>query len=299
MSALWRWPALAGGAAAPAAPLCYHRAIWGKVHGEASDYRWIARGEGFAQRCPDLAGALRLGAEDTPVTTPLWRRLPDRYLATAVYPSRARDSAGRMTVVEKQVVEWPASAAIPAVLAALALLPAVARFDDGDWWERRAQGDWTNPDYALPIDAADQPPVTVDVKVLEARIEDGLTALTEVTQPADLRAFYAQLLAGRFPARLGVSAPLSPTALAVLLLPLPRHWADRLSLAGGIAARHIATRDLMRNWDGFASDLPGAADTGDPGPEITTLAETLVAALRQRDPGCLQGQPGLSNADAP
>jgi len=288
MSTLWRWPALEGGAAAPAVPLCYRRAIWGKVHGEASDYRWIARSEGFAQGCPDLAGALRLGAEDTPVTAPLWRRLSDRYLATAVYPSRARDSAGRMTVVEKQVFEWQASPAVPATLAALALLPEVARLGDADWWDRRTQGHWSTPDYALPINAADQPSIDADANVLAVRVEDGLTALTGVTAPADLRAFYIQLLAGRFPARLRVSAPLSPTALAVLLLPLPRHWADRLSLAGGIAARHLAPRDLMRNWDGFGCDLPIAADTGDQGLAIAALADAMAEALLQRDPERLQ-----------
>jgi hypothetical protein len=265
----------------PAEALRYRRAIWGKVHGEASDYRWIARAGEFAQGAPDLAGALRLGAEDIPVSAPLWRRLPDRYLAVAVYPSRARDSAGRMTVIEKQVFEWPVSAAVPAALAALALLPEVARFDDTDWWERRGQGDWAAPDYALPIDAADQPPIDVDARVLDGRVQDGVAALTGVTAPADLRAFYVQLLAGRFPARLRVSSPLSPTALAVLLLPLPRYWADRLSLAGGIAARHIATRDLMRNWDGFASDLPSEADASDAGQEITELADTMAAALLQ------------------
>lgn len=288
MSDPWRWPALAGGSPPPAGSLCYRRGIWGKVHGEASDYRWIARGPGFADGCPDLAGALRLGVEDTPVTAPLWRRLPQRYLATAVYPSRARDSAGRMTVLEKQVCEWQAPAGVPAVIGALALLPAAARFQDSDWWERRAEGRWNLPDYSLPLDSAAHPSVSITADALEGQIEEGIAALTGVVARADLGAFYARLLAGRFPARLRAGAPLSAASLAVLLLPLPRRWADRLSLAGGLAARRIATRDLLRNWDAYADTLPFEDDRGDGDPQIEALAEAMVEALLQRDPGLIR-----------
>lgn len=284
MSALLpAWPALAGLTDPPATPITWTRGIWGKVHGAASDYRWIARGEGLGAGYGDseLAAALRLGAEDTPVSGGLWRCLPDGHLAGAVYPSRARDSAGRLTVIEKQVAQWSGGAALPAALAALVLLPAVAGHDDLDWWGASADRRWAEPWFALPL-----PGGTAGADGLAGAIVSGCADLIARTDPDALWRCYATLLAGRVPALLPTTGPLTPLALAALLLPLPRTWADRLSLAGAVAARTLDPWDLRRNWDLIASPMAGApTDPGDP--ELAALAVAIGAALRAADPGGL------------
>jgi len=77
----------------------------GKTPGTQLDYRWIARSAGFSDGCSALSGALRAGSEERAVSGHLWRRLPDRYVAVAVAPGRVRDGAGRLVVIEKQVLE--------------------------------------------------------------------------------------------------------------------------------------------------------------------------------------------------
>lgn len=285
MTALPLWPALQPEPGKLAEPLPdalpIRRGIWGKVPGEASDYRWISRSANFADGCPDLAGALRIGAEDTPVTAPLWRRLPDRLCAVAVYPSRAIDSAGRLTVIEKQVCEWLISPDIPAALAALTLLPAIARRGDQDWWSQRDQGHWHRGDYALPIDPADCAPIPVDAATLPERIDNAITDLLQATTTEQLQSFYATLLSGQFPAALPTPAPLPPEALAALLLPLPRTWADRLSIAGGLADRRPSRYDLIRNWDVAVTSSALRDSPPFSAPDASDMAKTLVETLRE------------------
>ncbi|MCB2261512.1 MAG: hypothetical protein LGR52_00985 [Candidatus Thiosymbion ectosymbiont of Robbea hypermnestra] len=287
MSDSLRWPALADFTGGPTTGC--RRGIWGKVQGEVSDYRWIARSKGFGADCPELAGALRIGNESVPVTGGLWRRLPDRWLACSVYPSRARDSAGRLAVVEKQVTEWRPPDAVPGVVGALILLPELARYDDRDWWDRRSQGSWQQPEYALDIADNDCPLVTGDPTMLPEHIERARTELVAAIDGDALRRFYARLLCGRFPVRLQRphdADPLPSAALAALLLPLPRPWADRLSLAGAVASHHIDPKDLVRNWDGYAA-ATGPDEDPDLDPVVVALADTMVAALLDDDPESL------------
>ena len=194
------WPALSGFGGAPDTPS--HRGIWGKVHGESSDYRWIARSAGFAQDCMAMAGALRIGDEEKAVTTTLWRSLSDRWLACSVYPSRARDSAGRLTVIEKQVAEWRPEPGIPAVVGALNLLPRIASRSDQDWWELAGQGRWEQPDYALTIPQSDCPRVCGNAADIHDLVEQARAALVVSFDRPQLERFYLRLLGGSLPAML-------------------------------------------------------------------------------------------------
>lgn len=291
------WPALS--AATPTAgPLTWQRGIWGKVHGAASDYRWIARGSGFGAGYGDaeLAAALRLGAEDRPVTGSLWRRLPEGHLACALYPSRARDSAGRLTVLEKQVADWrPGPDGLPAALAALALLPALASHDDRDWWDAGGDPRWALADFALGL--PDGAVTLPDAAVLDGWIRAGCAALAALTEPPDLAACYQTLLSGRVPALLPTAASLPPLALAVLLLPLPPVWAAGVSLAGELAARTPDPWDLRRNWDLIASPVLRPAPVADDDPDLATLAAAIAEALRTGNPdglGARYGALGIS-----
>ncbi len=272
------WPALARWDADRPASLAIRRGIWGKVHGASSGYRWIARSYGFATDCPDLAGALRIGAEDLAFSAPLWRRLPGRYLALWVYPSRARDSTGRQAILEKQVAEWLPVGGMPSAVAALVLLPALASRTDADWWQDSGDGDWGNPGFAVPLEPALNGPIRIDPDTLSSAIDGALDALARCVDAASLSAFYAALFASRLPARLQLTQPLPPAALAALLLPLPRDWADGLSLAGGLAARALDLHDLVLNWDGIAMSTEG-----DGGSQRWELAD-LVAQGVQPDP---------------
>ena len=53
-----------------------------------------------------------------------WRTLADQCFALVSYPSRAIDTAGRSSFLEKQVLAWRRPIGIPAALGALLLLQA-------------------------------------------------------------------------------------------------------------------------------------------------------------------------------
>lgn len=282
------WPALKSAAPWLGQRLATRRGIWGKVQGASSDYRWIARSQGFGQGSPDLARGIRIGSEDLPVRASLWRRLADRHLAVSVYPSRARDSAGRPAVIEKQVLEWRTTGGIPACAAALALIQAIAAHDDSDWWLRQGDAPWHDPDHALIIPDTACPSPRLDATALDEWIATALAAIRTLVPPGALRAFYSDLLAADPPpAHLSVPDPLPPLGIAALLLPLPRGWAERVSIAGGIAGRRLEPADLADQWDAVATPhqpihQPMHSDTG-----IEALAEAICEALTSADPSRL------------
>lgn len=287
---LGAWPALEGWTvgAAPAG-LRTERAVWGKVQGIGAGFRWIARSAGFGSEAPDLERRLRAGREDRPLRACAWRALPERSLAVVIYPSRARDAAGRGGFLERQVLEWRPLPGIPPALAALVLLPAAAGLDDAIWWGRQSVGPWEDPAFALPIAPADCPALDLDPERIASALERGIAELTGRVGPERLRDLYADLLAGIRPALLaGLDAPLGPEALAALLLPLPSALAGRLSLLGGLPGTRLEPADLADNWDlavgeGLRSDSPLATRHSSLDP-----AERLAAALLERDPGRLR-----------
>jgi hypothetical protein len=296
------WPAFAAAGGEPhladALPREVHtrRAVWGKVHGARTDYRWIARSAGLDRDGAGLEELIWAGDEEQPARASFWRAVGDRWLAVASYPSRAVDRAGRREFCEKQVLEWmPEGEAgpLPAAALALALLPRVEQLDDSIWWDRAALL-CDAPELVLPIPAAASPSLRLDAATLTSTVADGLAAFARAGAVADLRqplaAFYSALLGGAPLAPLhGLSRPLSAAALAALLLPLPRAIADRLSLAGWLFNAHADLARLSCNWGAVV--LPPSACAG------STPLPTSDDGLRLAD-ALLAGTPPAPRARA-
>jgi hypothetical protein len=284
------WPALGPTPVLPAT-LEYERAVWGKVHGESSDFRWIARSGGFDSGLAQLHDQLTFGVEDRPAVAQLWLG-GGRCLAVGFYRSRAVDSSSRRDSLEKQVLAWRRPPAQPAALGASVLLPHVAALDDEVWWGREANQDWSDPSFSLPIAPDQHRPLGVGEPELAAAIGSGVEALQAVPAQA-LAALYGHILSGRRPAFLpGLGQPLPPAALAALLLPLPRAIADRLSLAGWVPSGRVPLADLAARWDVVVlppdrMDLAAAAAAEDPQPSLAGHEErgwALARALLGNDP---------------
>jgi hypothetical protein len=271
------WPALPGGGPAPDR-LDVERAIRGKVHGAASDFRWIAATPGLDPQTlrPD---DLLLGSEDVPAKAVCWRASESGYCAVSCYPSRARDAAGRSGFLEKQVLAWSPGAEVPAALGALLLLPRAATFDDCDWWDQADDPSWSRPGFLLTLAA--EPPVAVEN--LETVIERGRAALREAVEETSLARLYSALLARRRDLAFlpGLERPLPPEALAVLLLPLPRDIADRLSIAGWDVSNRIDPEAFP--WDVLVCRQIPAAFRSELKPEITEAGRQAARELLERE----------------
>jgi hypothetical protein len=254
--ALSAWPALAGGSLPPR--ISYERGIWGKIASPLSSYRWIATSSAFPER---LDEQLLLGSEDTPRLATYWRNLGELCLAMVTYPSPATDAAVHSGFLEKQIFAWRRGP-LPATLGALTLLPRVAQTDSGIWRDRISSLTGEDP---LPLDPEDHEPFEISFDELEETVENGFSAIESTIQEEALARFYAHLLAGHRAVPLaGLTAPLGPEALAVLLLPLPREVADQLSLAGWLPSQRISSlADLQRCWNaalGGDAILPGSVE---------------------------------------
>lgn len=245
------WPALDLGGRELPAQITYERGIWGKMHGASTDFRWIATTPALVAPQKHLHREWSLGADDAPVQATLWRALGETFYAIGIYPSRAHDANGRSGFLERQVLEWKRPPDIPAALGALLLLPAVARLDGREWWNQRTDVRWSESDHVLDLPAA--APVAVSPAEIEAAVADGVRALAGVTTEDALADLYAALLSGSRGVRLkGLDAPLPPTAVAVLLLPLPRTIADTISVAGWLPSTWLSdsgAEEVRRNWD--------------------------------------------------
>lgn len=264
MRNLREWPALAG----PAWPdkLKYSRAVWGKVHGAASDYRWIALSAGLVPK-QNLHTQFAVGVEDLQEETLLWRNLDGRCHAVSCYPSRADDAAARGGFLEKQVLSWD-TASLPAALGALVLLPEAAKLTDDVWWDRYKNQRWSDPDFSLTIEPSRHEPLAVREEDLAAAVEQGIEEIRSAVGNVRLQALYATILSDRKPAFLpGLRQPLSAAALAALLLPLHRERADSLSLAAWLPSRRATPEELKALWHVVVLP-PGLAELAAGAPEI-------------------------------
>lgn len=285
------WPALDLGGQSFPLRIGYERGVWGKLHGARTDYRWIAVSAAFDPEAPSLERELQLGSEDIPQRAVHWRILGDRCLAVASYPSRATDAAGRTSFLEKQVLAWRRPTETPVALGALVLLPQAARADDQVWWERQTQSRWTNEDDTLSLPPVDHAPLPVSIADLEAAIARGVADLAAAVPEDALTDLYAHLLAGQRAIPLGLQEPLSPEALAVLLLPLPRALADTVSMAGWLPSQRIPDLDALRRcWSlvlgGTALPPPPAAT---PSAAQRQQARGLAQAILANDPALAGG----------
>lgn len=271
------WPALQFDPEALPPLVKYERAVWGKVHGAPTDFRWIARSRDFASGRSDLHAQINLGSEDLPERFQAWRNLGDRCYAVTVYPSRAADASGRRGFVEKQVLEWHRPPDVPAILGALLLLPHAARLTDEIWWNQYTGELWEQPDLFLPLDASDHEPLAFGKDALAAAIERGREELRGSLPSQSLEQLYDQLLANRQPALLsGLSRPLSAEALAALLLPLPREIADRISLAAWVPSQQQELVSLGSRWNVLVTtkELPSSAVASE---RARAMAKALTA----------------------
>lgn len=277
----WHWPALDLGHLPPPERLAAERAIWGKVHGAASDFRWIARSPGIDPQTRRLERELFLGSEDAPARATSWRALDEACCAVACYPSRAVDAALRSGFLEKQVLVWRPEGA-PAAVGALALLPQVAVGDDSAWWGASGDPGWDRPGFCLDLDA---PAPVVAARDLAAAIERGRAAIRETVEEGALAGLYSSLLAGRRPAFLsGLERPLPPEALAALLLPLPREIADRLSIAGWVVSLRLDPETLPRLWNVLVCNRIPAVFRAAPASERSERGRVAARALLEGDP---------------
>ncbi len=284
------WPALDLLGQQLPSELPYQRAVWGKVHGAATDYRWIAATGSFAQGQQGVERQLVLGTEDAPHKSQHWRTTGGVHYALQCYPSRAVDAAGRSGLLEKQVLEWRREPAVPAVLGSLALLPWIADWTDEVWWPARGEPRLLESDFTLELDAATCPPVPVSAEAVARAIASGIEQLQQLVSVEVLGELYARLLSGQRGVPLGgLEAPLAPEALAALALPLPRKLADRLSLAGWLPSTRVDPAALADSWDLVAAGDPDLVPAGDTAPDPGRLRRGLrmAKALFDRDPGRL------------
>lgn len=295
---LRRWPALSGLGELPES-LPVERAVWGKVHGQRSDFRWIARSPGFGDAGLSLEHEIALGTEDQPRDTVCWRSLDELRLAVHVYPSRARDGSGRTGFVEKQILLFRSRPSFPAALAAMTLLPRVGALGDEIWWAHHESTSWSELDFALELDAGASPPIAVTAQAAAAAIERGAQALSARVARRDLIAFYSDLVERRRPAPLrGLEAPLPPEALAALLLPLPPALAEATSLAGWLPSSRAAADELAARWDAVVVP-PGTLAAPAEGRRASPPAEELASALLEGDPDRLGRRPPTHRPGAP
>jgi hypothetical protein len=304
-----RWPALPDAPVALPEELAH--GVFGKVHGAASDFRWIARSEGLPE---DIKHEIVLGFEDAPRDGVAWRVLGRHAAAVHFYPSRARDAAGRSGMLEKYVVVWPLDDARIAALGALLLLPLVAAQGDELWWERAPGQPWSGLDFSLPLPrlhlptalalpGGASPTVPAWRERLEAHIRQGQADL-RVDGPDWLARVYATLLAGRRPVLLTPPRrrPLTPAALAALLLPLPHGSAARLSLCSWMPVARPTADTLGGRFDlVFGAFEPGLETRDqlppDPVRAGRDLAERLLAATENASPAPRPSAPATWSPD--
>lgn len=246
------WPALDAKGRELSGALTYERGIWGKAHDSAADYHWIALTPALEAPSRNVELELSLGAADVPRKhATFWRTIGDTSYAGVMYRSPSSDAAGRTGFLEKQVLEWK-HPDVPAAIGALLLLPVVEKLDSSEWWSKRTEVQWDERDDH-PIELAAGAPVPLTPAAIERAIADGIRALRSATNEDALSALYADVLAGRRATALADTADvLSASAVAALLLPLPRSLADQLSIVSWLPVSWLsdsAAESIRRCWD--------------------------------------------------
>jgi hypothetical protein len=235
---LWEWPALRGVDPREESRFNCRRGIYGKVDNAGTDFRWIAASDGFTRSKNELHKVFNPGSQGVP-RIPLWWRFEGRYYAASGYISAGRDHAGR-EYLETQILEWDGDA--PIALAALALLSGAAASSPVEWSAWKDDPNWADDGYVRTISSCQ---VKFAGTALEEAAERGLQDLRVFGERA-LREFYRALLSRRTPAFLtGLEKPLSPAALAALLLPFRKDECGAFSLAGW-------ETEEIAHWSGMA-----------------------------------------------
>lgn len=260
--------------------ISFERAIWGKVDGARSDFRWIARSSGFKGHLQHLERDLTIGLEEQPRKAPFWRwwNTSCCYYAVSCYESRARDADGRSGFMEKQIIEWRPEG-VPAMVGALYLLREAANFEDNLATTSALDTRWSDLTFSLPLESK---PCQVTSEGLQGLLEKGRQDLSRIPDRELAHFFYNLGATGQKAFAASPDGPLTPEALAVLLLPLDREKADRISLGAWIPSQKTDA-NALRNWDGLVCDpKQKPPSSGEPAPDIQlqNVARRQVQILR-------------------
>ncbi len=278
----WRlWPALEQVGRGRRWRLQCARAHWGGTKG-ADGTGWVEIGAGFDAESKRRAEALYLGDEDDPNDALIWHSTDGVHLAVQCRPTPADDGSVR-TLLERRVLEFRNPRKLPPALLAFAMLPEVQALGDD------AGG------------AASD--LFLDERALVDRIETGCRELGRVLSLEVLTEVYARLLSDqRYVVLPEPVEPLTPAAFAVLLLPLPRDLADRLSMLSRLPSRSIDSVRAMAvddhstvRWHllGLGNCPPDRlpAPTGVPDEASRRLAAALAHAVTSNDPTAVSKPP--------
>ncbi|MFH1468445.1 MAG: hypothetical protein ABIO70_28910 [Pseudomonadota bacterium] len=294
MSSLPEWPGL--GLFAGTGPLAFRRGVYGKAHGAPTDFRWLAASPGLLEGGDELDRASGIGPLDSGLhhRGSFWKGLGEgRFMAMTSYPSRARDADERPCPLERQVLVCTAGAdGFGSALAALLLLPwSTGHPGEQVWWSERNSPRWNDPSFVLPLEEPE--PLTLDEALVAEGIERGLAALGELGE-ARLRVIYRRALgpAGAEAAVLdGLVEPLTPEALACLLLPLDAESAARFSIAGWLYTRRMDLESLRAAWNVvLCEEQPKGYQAADSvlEPAMEARVERCVRAVLGEGPAALR-----------
>jgi hypothetical protein len=296
--ALARWPALQGLTADLPAGLPGGLGVWGKAHGAASDFHWLSSTFEAAPEAQGIERELVLGSEDAPQPGVFWRSLGEWHYAGAFHRSTAVDAAGRQGFLEKLVIQWRRPSSIPAVLAALALLPHVERaMRDRHGGQFRSDDMLPGPEPSVHAETAW---VALDLTQIEAAVERGCQDIAERLDEDRLAELYVALLAGATSWPVRSPEPWPAEAVAALLLPLPAATAADLSVAGWLPSLAVDA-GIGRRWQAVVASpsLTLPACSFEPAPEQREEGLRLARALRACDPDSLRGAPAAAPRPVP
>lgn len=239
--------------------LSYPSITGGKAHGSRQDFRPLEIGKGIAAEDAEhlYNRELYVGSEDIPARGFFLRHLPDgRSLIGTSYPSRAQDAAGRSGFLEKQCVVVPKGTAFPHELSSLI---ASKNLDGSRWWKNHES---LKPPQSQAL-TSPFTEVAFTPEALATALHEGKESLKAAVSAENLNTFYAQLLeSSREPAILVAEKPLTAEALAALLLPLPKQFAENISILGWVPSKTMDTGKLSEHWDAIVVS-PGLAQKYD------------------------------------
>jgi hypothetical protein len=177
----------------------------------------------------------------------------------------------------------------------------VAQLTDQVWWDSSADSGWSRPDFALVLEPQEAAPVAVSNDDLQRNAEAGLAALREaVGEESVLAELYSALFSGQRPAILsGLCRPLPPEGIAALLLPLPRSFADKISVAGWMLSQSVSAESFRRLWDVLVCSRPPAALCSSAPVVVTEQGREAAWAIFNGDPSRLPRRSRSASAGTP
>ncbi len=287
----WRsWPAFDGLGGGKRWKLRCGVGVWCSGPGEGSA-RWVAASPGFDSEARASAEAIYLGREDRPR-----RSLALRLSAQCCQVLRADpddwEARHGNRVLDRVVLDWRNPRGLPGCLAALALLPEVARL------HADALGKTAQPG-ADGIGSLRDQDVYIDELAVSEGVAAGCTALAAAIDLDALTTVYADLVAGnRFVLLPPATEVLSPEALACLLLPVPRALADGCTLLSALPSSGVDTSGLLRDgalggrgWHllGPGAVAPSALPSPERAPDAAQrkLAASMAGAVLAGEPDLL------------